>query len=132
MRKQRLNLEAVRRMALALPDVEEGTIFGAPAFRVRGKMFACQPSHRSAEPDSLVVRVSFENRDDLLAAEPATYYITDHYVGYTSVLVRLSRIQPDALRDLLRMAYNFMSAKAPKKSAARTRRRVGSGRRADR
>jgi len=125
MRKHGVTFEAIRRMALALPDVEEGTIYGAQAFRVRGQMFACRPSHRSAEPDSLVVRVDFDRRDGLLAEEPETYYITDHYVGYTSVLVRLSRIQADAMRDLLSMAYNFMAAKAPKRPVVRTRRRVG-------
>ncbi|HEX2454327.1 MAG TPA: MmcQ/YjbR family DNA-binding protein [Vicinamibacterales bacterium] len=132
MAKGRVTLAVVRRMALALPDVEEGTIYGAPAFRVRGQMFACQPSHRSAEPGSLVVRVSFETRDELLAADPATYYITEHYVGYTSVLVRLSRIQPDAMRDLLHMAYSLMSTKATRRPAVRARRRIGPGRRADR
>lgn len=125
MRKHGVTFEAIRRMALALPDVVEGTIYGAQAFRVRGEMFACRPSHRSAEPDSLVVRVDFDRRDELLAEEPETYYITDHYVGYTSVLVRLSRIRADAMRDLLRMAYNFMAAKAPKRAVVRTRRRVG-------
>lgn len=123
MRAHRVTFEAVRRMALALPAVEEGTIYGAPAFRVHGHMFACRPSHRSAEPDSLVVRVDFESRDELLAAEPKTYYITDHYVGYASVLVRLSRIRRDAMQDLLRMAYNFMSAKR-RKPPQRARRRV--------
>ena len=99
MSTRNVTFDAVRRMALALPDVEEGTIYGAPAFRVHGQMFACRPSHRSAEPDSLVVRVDFESRDELLAAEPETYYITDHYVGYASVLVRLSRIRRDAMQD---------------------------------
>ena len=127
MAKRHTSLDTVRRIALALPDVEEGTIYGAPAFRVRGQMFACQPSHRSAEPGSLVVRVDFPTRDELLAAEPETYYITDHYVGYTSILVRLSRVNPDALRDLLLMAYNFIKRFAParrprKRTAARRRR----------
>jgi hypothetical protein len=30
--------------------------------------------------------------------------VTDHYVNYPIVLVRLSRIQLDALKDLLTMA----------------------------
>ena len=101
-------------MALALPGVQEGTAWGAPAFRVHGRLFACRPTHRSAEPASLVVLIDFEQRSELLAAEPDTYYITEHYEGYPSVLVRLSRIHPDALRDLLRMACNFASAKGTK------------------
>ena len=108
--KTRDSFDRVRQFGLALPDVEEGTMFGTPALKVRGKMFACMASHKSAEPDTLVVRMPFEQRDELIATEPSTYYLTDHYVGYTSVLVRLSRVHPDALRDLLLSACRFMSA----------------------
>ena len=89
--------------------------FAEPALMVRGQMFACMASHRSAEPDTLVVRLEFAQRDELLEAKPETYYLTDHYVGYPCVLVRLGRIPRDELRDLLLMAWRFMSAaKAPR------------------
>jgi hypothetical protein len=100
--------EIVRKLGGHLPDVEESTMFGKPALKVRGKMFACLPSNKSAEPDSLVVRMDFEQRAELLAADPAVYYITEHYVGYPAVLIRLPRVQPDALRDLLAMAHRFV------------------------
>lgn len=32
--------DTVRRLALALPGVEEGVSYGTPAFRVRGKLLA--------------------------------------------------------------------------------------------
>ena len=48
---------------------------------------------------------------ELLEADPDTYYITEHYEGYTSVLVRLRRVHPDALRDLIAMAHAFMSSR---------------------
>jgi hypothetical protein len=41
----------VRKIGLALPSVEEGTAYGAPALKVRGKLMACVPTHRSAEPN---------------------------------------------------------------------------------
>jgi hypothetical protein len=107
---RRDDFDPVRRFGLSLPDVEESTMFGTPALKVRGKMFACMASHRSAEPGTLVVRMSFDQRDELIATDPSTYYLTDHYVGYTTVLVRLSRVHPDALRDLLLSAWRFMSA----------------------
>ncbi len=50
-------------------------------------------------------------RAELLAADPDVYYVTDHYLNYTSVLVRLSRVTPDVLRDLLGMAHKFVTAK---------------------
>ena len=57
---------------------------------------------------------------ELLAADPDVYYVTDHYVG-NAVLVRLSRFNPDVLRDLLGMAHKFVTKAAPR-SPARKRR----------
>jgi len=45
-----------------------------------------------------------------MAADPGTYYLTDHYVNYPVMLVRLSRVHQDALRDLLLMAWRFVSS----------------------
>jgi len=73
---------------------------------------ACVPSHRSAEPDSLVVRVDFDDRAELLAADPNIYYVTDHYLGYSAVLIRLKRVTPDVLRDLLGAAHKFVTRTA--------------------
>jgi hypothetical protein len=102
--------DLVRKLARSLPDVEESTMYGTPALKVRGKMFACIASHKSAEPGTLVVRMDFDQRDELIASDPSTYYLTDHYVGYSTALVRLSRVHPDALRDLLLTAWRFMAA----------------------
>ena len=66
---------------------------------------------RLACPDSLVVRIDFDQRDELLAADPKTYYLKQHYVNYPCVLVRLARIHDDALRDLLRMAHDYVRAR---------------------
>jgi len=96
---------------LALPGVEESTAYGSPALKIHGKLLACLPAHRSAEPGSLVVRVGFDERSELLAAAPDVYYVSDHYLNYTSVLVRLSRVTPDVLRDLLGMAHKFVTAR---------------------
>ena len=80
-------------------------MYGAPALKVRGHMFVCMASHKSAEPNTLVALVGFEERNALIAADPGTYYLKDHYQNHPSVLVRLSRIAPAALRDLLRKAW---------------------------
>jgi hypothetical protein len=106
-----INFDTVRKIGLTLPGVEESTAYGAPALKVRGKLLACVPTHRSAEPGSLAVRVDFNDRDELLAAAPDVYYVTNHYLNYTSVLVRLSRVTPDVLRDLLGMAHKFVTAR---------------------
>ena len=86
-------------------------MYGAPALKVHGALLACVPSHRSAEAGSLVVRVDFADRAALLAEAPELYYITDHYLNYPAVLVRLGRATPEILRDLLGMAYKFVTRK---------------------
>ncbi len=102
------SFDTVRKLGLQFPHVTEGTVYGKPALKVRGKAFVCMSSHKSAEPNSLVVRTDFEQRAELLAADPEVYYITKHYQGYPAVLVRLRRITPGVLRDLLGMAYRYM------------------------
>jgi hypothetical protein len=114
MPKKKIDLDTVRKFALLLPGVEESSAYGSTAFKVKGKLLACVPINKSAEPDSLMVRVDFAQRAELLAAAPDVYYLTDHYVNYPSVLVRLPRIHPDALRDLLGMALRFVTARKAK------------------
>jgi len=104
----------VRRIGLTLPDVEEGTMYGAPALKVRGQMFVCMASHKSAEPNTLAVRMDFAERDALIEEDPGTYYLKEHYVNYPCVLVRLSHVGEDAMRDLLSGAHRFVSATATK------------------
>jgi hypothetical protein len=118
-----MNFDTVRKIALALPGVEDSTSYGELALKLNGKLLACKPSHRSAEPDSLVVRVDIADRAQLLAEAPDVYYVTEHYVGYPTVLVRLSRIDAQALRGLLAMAHKFVTRKVTTRSAARKSRK---------
>jgi hypothetical protein len=127
MHKRKIDFATVREIGLALPEVVESTAYGFPALKVRGKLLACLPANRSAEPDSLAVRIDFDDRADLLGAAPDTYYVTDHYVDYSAALVRLSRVNAGVLRDLLAMAHKFVTgdtvprALAPKRRKPRTR-----------
>ena len=106
----KISFDTVREIALALSDVEDGTTFGKPAFKVNGKLLACVPSNKSAEPESLVVRIDFEQRAALLAEAPDTYYVPGHYKDYPAVLVRLPRISRDQLNDLLRASWRFVTS----------------------
>jgi hypothetical protein len=108
----RVTFEDVRRAALSLLNVEEGTAWRFPAFRTGGKLFLCFRE----DLDSIVVRASFEQRDEMVAADPETYYTTDHYRNYPWVLARISELHPDAVNDLLQMAWR---AAAPRKPRAR-------------
>ena len=124
-RSNKINFDVVREIALALPDVEESAIHGAPSLKVRGRLLTCPAIHRSAEPNTLAVRIDFDQRTNLIATEPSVYYMTDHYVNYPTVLVRLSRIDRNALRDLLGMAWRFVSSKTKaNERSGRSRRRA--------
>src|SRR5436189_6430073 len=118
MAKKTPDFDMVREIALALPDVEESTIHGAPSLKVRGKLLACPAIHRSAEPGTIAVRIDRAERAKLLENEPDIYYVTDHYENYPTVLVRLPRINRAALKKLLDTAWRFVSAKS---KATRTR-----------
>ncbi len=94
-----------------------------PALKVRGKLLASVPANRSVEPDSLVVRIGFEDRAELLYADPVVYYLTDHYDGYDAVLVRLSHASPDVMRDLLGMSYKYVTRAGRRPSASQRKKR---------
>ena len=103
------------KLALALPNVEKSTAYGAPAVKTGGRMFACKTTHKSAEPNTLVILLDFEDRDALIAEDPDTYYLKEHYVPHPCVLVRLHKIHSDAMRDLLIASHRFVTANARKK-----------------
>ena len=111
MAKRMMDIDVLREIALTLPGVEESTIHGAPSWKVRGKLLACPALHGSTGPDTIAVKLDFEQRDRLIAAAPGIYYVTDHYVKHPIVLVRLSRMDRDSLTEVLSMAWRFMSSK---------------------
>ena len=106
-----VTFDQVREIALRLPGVEEGTSYGTPSFRVKGKFI----SRLRTEDDSLVVKVGDGFRDMLLQANPSVYFVTDHYAGYPAVLIRLSDADPDDIAEALEEAWRLA---APKKLIA--------------
>jgi len=105
----------VRRVGLALSGVEATTKYdGSPVLKAGGCFMAGLASHRSAEPGTLVVRMDEEQRQWLLEDAPETYYLTDYYRKYPLLLARLSRLDGDALRDLLSVSHGLTLAKARK------------------
>ena len=98
-----MTFKDVRKMALSMEGVEESTSYGTAAFKIRGKLIA----RLKEDGESLVVGTTFEQRDEMIATEPETYYITDHYLNYPWVLVRMGKVRPDAMRDLLKGAVRL-------------------------
>ena len=104
-------IDRVRKIAMKLPNVEEGSTFGYPAFKVRGKAFAWFPKKKEVEADSLAVRMSIVEREQRIAKNSDAYYITPHYQDYPSVLVRVWELSDAELRELLKSGYAFMTSR---------------------
>lgn len=120
-RRRPVTFQSVRRLALALPEVAEGRCYGTPGFRVRGKFLA----RLRDEGEILVVRCGDNERNFRMQADPATFFTTDHYRGYPTVLVRLATVRAADLRDLLEQAWR---RNAPKRLVAKyDRERRGPG-----
>jgi hypothetical protein len=102
----------VRELALALPEVVDSSTLRGIAYKARGKLLACKAIHRSAEPETLMVRVAAADRDRLIDAEPDSYYVTAHYLPHASVLVRLANIDRKGLQGLLELAWKFVTTPA--------------------
>ena len=64
----------------------------------------------------------FADRDALVEDDPATCYLKKHYLNHSCVLVRLTRIRLDALRDLVVGAHRFVNVQMRSKSDAGSRR----------
>ena len=110
--------DRVVRTGAALPDVEVATRYdGAKVLKARGCFMAGIATHESAEPDTLVVRSDPADRELLLEDAPDTYYVTDYYRRYPLVLVRLSRIDAEALREVLTISWRLTVVKARRRSA---------------
>jgi hypothetical protein len=124
MPRKPLSFDAVLEIGLSLPDVEESTSYGVPALKIGKKLLTCPAINKSAEPGSIVVCLSFADRDRLLKEDPAVYYVTDHYVPYPCVVVRLAQIRRTALRALLSDAWRYVIEKAQPRPKTRRKRRT--------
>ena len=102
-----MTYDAVRRLALSLPKVVEGTSYGTAAFHVGKKFLLCLKEDGA----TIALKISFDDRDYLLQAKPQTYFITDHYRNYPAILVRLGKIREREMRDVLQRSWEFVTKK---------------------
>jgi hypothetical protein len=97
-----MTFDDVRALLLRLPGTREGTSYGTPAVHVGRKLLV----RLREDGDTLVVKLdNLDEQEMLLERDPEVFYLTDHYRGWPSILVRLSRATPDLLAPLLRQAW---------------------------
>ncbi len=105
--KRTRNFAAAERIALALPGVETGTSYGTPALRV-GKKFMARL--RDDDPDVLVLTPVYDDEQRfLMETQPDVFFKTAHYVGHPSVLIRLSKVDAEQLRELIEQAWRRLA-----------------------
>jgi len=98
-----------KKIALSFPEANEKLSYGSPAIFIAKKFF----TRLRSQDDSIVWIVgSIDERDHMLEMDPKTYFITDHYKDYPSVLVRTSRIDQTMLKKMLERRWRAI---APKK-----------------
>jgi hypothetical protein len=99
----------IRTIALAWPEVEDGTSYGTPALKVRKKMLV----RLREDNDSLVMpSVPQDEREMLVERRPKIFYFTDHYKDYPIVLLRLSKAHRTIVEPLLRRRWRELASKA--------------------
>jgi hypothetical protein len=114
--ESKIDFDAVLKLGASLPGVKASSAARGISLKLKGQLVACTAINPSAEPNSLMVCIDFPARDFLLEQQPDIYYITSHYRGYATVLVRLARVGHPELRNLLEQAVQFVGARPPKKA----------------
>ena len=103
-----MTFDEIRKLALAWPEVEDGSSYGTPALKVRKKMLV----RLKEDGDSLVMPgVPQDERDMLVEREPKVFYFTDHYKDYPMVLIRLSKTKLATVEPLLRRHWRTLASK---------------------
>jgi len=100
-------IELVRRLALALPDVQEGVCFGTPAFYVRKKLML----RLREDGETLVVRFPKDKRAALIEENPDVFSVTDHYRNYPAVLVNLLAVNWELLGRMIEGAWRLQASR---------------------
>jgi len=96
-------------VALSFPEAHEKSSYGNPSIFIAKKFFT---RWRREEGSIVWIVDSIDERDHLLEIDPKTYFITDHYRDYPSVLVRAERIDAAMLKKMLERRWRKV---APKK-----------------
>jgi len=103
-----MNVEQVRRIALALPSATEEPHFDYASFRIGGKIFATLP----ADGQHLHVFVDEEQRQIALALEPGVAEKLLWGKRVVGLRLQLAAAKPPLVKRLLAQAW---SRKAPKR-----------------
>ena len=88
-----------RKIALSFAGALEKSSLGPPSIFIEKAFFT---SIGSRKPNTVMLRTaSFEERDHLIEADRAIFFITDHVPSYKGLLARLEKLDAKTLHALL-------------------------------
>ena len=103
-----MTFDDIRKLALAWPEVEDGSSYGTAALKVRKKMLV----RLKEDDDSLVMpSVPHDERAMLVETQPKVFYFTDHYRDYPMVLIRLSKTKRATVEPFLLRRWRELASK---------------------
>jgi hypothetical protein len=117
--KPGVSVASARALLLARAGVTAGRSYGLPAFLLAGKFFA---RFRDDETVLVLQLGSIDDRDVLMRMDDRAFFFTDHYRDYPAVLIRLADITRAALKDVIQVAWEDVSAQ---RARQRPKRRPG-------
>jgi hypothetical protein len=98
--------ESLCKLALKYPGVELSTSYGTPSIKVKGRILG---RLRTEAEGAFALRCDFMDRQILLQVHPQAFFVTDHYLNYPMVLVRLDKVERAELADLVERAWRMVA-----------------------
>ena len=103
------------KLAMKLPLAEESTSYGTPSVKIKGKILS---RWRTEAEGAVAIRCDFLDRELLLQTQPDVFFLTDHYLGYPMVLMRVEKASVATMRDMLERGWQCVApARAVKERA---------------
>ncbi len=103
-----MTADEMKAIVLAFPGAEEGMSYGSPSFKLNGKFFT---RLRRDDASVVLMDVSYDEREMLMEAEPATFHLTPHYKDYPCVLARIESLHPGSFRNFLERRFRKVAKK---------------------
>ena len=106
-----VSVDAARKLAMSLPEVEECDHFGSPSFRVKGKIFA-QLSRQGDESERALVKMTAADQAALTMSAPDVFSSVPQWGKHGWTYAKLAAMEESALRDLFLQSWRLV---APRK-----------------
>ena len=99
--------DEVREVALNWPGMADSRSYGTPSLKVKGKFVA----RLREDGETVALRIDVLERQERMAADPAAFFVTDHYLNYPAVVVRLAKVKRRDLAELIEAAWRELAPK---------------------